>query len=447
MHMGTPKTTRIVVIALLCFAVLLCLVSSAAARDRFGRGGNGRETFSKSPTVQGSSDTRNEMQHHTGRVRNRGRAGIASPRKEEEEVDSVLRQFSRLNNGEARVHEGEERVASVVKENIEEELSKERYLYDNSPILVPAGGTPTASNLDSNPAASSDRRWGDDDESENDDADDNDDDDDDDGFDDDDGSGGGSDDGNSDSSSDSSTGDVDGSDVDDSSEHDSSESNEDDKNNSGDGGEVGSNSDGDSSSSSDTSSNNSSGTCTEGEKESVIAVDKSNDPYGHVVRAMPNIAVEIRESMTCVVGRDDTAIGQESTRRTEALFGQVGTSMVLRNEDLLVAATALCACGLSFFLRAIRAAAQGGVEIGFHAEDAITMAAQTALGASSLLLQKKTHPEHEVDMVTTPMGCTISGLNKLEHKGFSSAMIKGITTSARKAQELYEKRQAPKKTN
>ena len=101
------------------------------------------------------------------------------------------------------------------------------------------------------------------------------------------------------------------------------------------------------------------------------------------------------------------------------------------------AATALCACGLAFFLRAIRAASQGGIEIGFHSAEAILMAAQTAKGAASLLLVNKNHPESEVDKVTTPRGITISGLNQMEHNGFSSALIKGIVTSAEKAEKIY----------
>ena len=47
------------------------------------------------------------------------------------------------------------------------------------------------------------------------------------------------------------------------------------------------------------------------------------------------------------------------------------------------------------------------------------------------------HPEREIDTVTTPRGCTISGLNELEHRGFSSALIKGILISAEKARSLY----------
>jgi pyrroline-5-carboxylate reductase len=88
-------------------------------------------------------------------------------------------------------------------------------------------------------------------------------------------------------------------------------------------------------------------------------------------------------------------------------------------------------------MRAIRAAIQGGIEIGLRADDARKMAAQTAKGAAQLLILTGNHPEFEVDKVTTPLGVTISGLNQMEHAGFSSAMIQGIVTAWEKAQKLY----------
>jgi pyrroline-5-carboxylate reductase len=148
---------------------------------------------------------------------------------------------------------------------------------------------------------------------------------------------------------------------------------------------------------------------------------------------MPNTAVAIRESMTCIASDSSSP---ERLAEVTALFDALGRTLVI-DEALMVPATALCACGIAFFLRAVRAASQGGIEIGFHAEDALLMAAQTAKGAASLLVQAETHPESEVDKVTTPQGCTISGLNQMEHHGFSSALIKGIVTSAEKAAVLY----------
>ncbi|WP_223265857.1 pyrroline-5-carboxylate reductase [Vicingus serpentipes] len=152
-----------------------------------------------------------------------------------------------------------------------------------------------------------------------------------------------------------------------------------------------------------------------------------------VVRAMPNTAIAIRESMTCIA---TTSNWNEKLPEVEDLFKLVGETIVI-NEEQMTSATALCACGIAFFLRAIRAASQGGNEIDFHANEALKMAAQTAKGAASLLIANNSHPEDEIDKVTSPKGCTIAGLNEMEHNGFSSSFIKGITISAKQAKDLY----------
>jgi pyrroline-5-carboxylate reductase len=99
------------------------------------------------------------------------------------------------------------------------------------------------------------------------------------------------------------------------------------------------------------------------------------------------------------------------------------------------AATVIGACGIAYVLRFIRAMIQGGIEIGFDANTASKIVTQTVKGASELLIQREQHPEFEIDKVTTPKGCTIAGLNEMEHNGFSSALIKGIVTSYKKIEK------------
>ena len=152
-----------------------------------------------------------------------------------------------------------------------------------------------------------------------------------------------------------------------------------------------------------------------------------------IVRAMPNTAIAIRESMTCLASQGEQ---QDALEKAELIFGAVGKTLII-SESHMIPATAVAACGVAFFLRSIRAASQGGIEIGFHTDEALVLAAQTARGAASLLLHSETHPESEIDKVTTPRGCTIAGLNEMEHQGFSSAMIKGILTSAEMAAKLF----------
>jgi len=154
-----------------------------------------------------------------------------------------------------------------------------------------------------------------------------------------------------------------------------------------------------------------------------------------IIRAMPNTAAAICESMTCLSSLPQFTQGLKTA---QSLFEKLGNTLVI-DEKQMASATALCACGVAFFLRAIRAASQGGIEIGFHSDEAFTIAAQTARGAATLLLGNDSHPEAEIDQVTTPMGATIAGLNEMEHQGFSSAMIKGITTSTEKVTRLFKK--------
>ena len=144
-----------------------------------------------------------------------------------------------------------------------------------------------------------------------------------------------------------------------------------------------------------------------------------------IFRAMPNTAIAIQESVTCLCQLSASAAQVEYV--TE-LFDQLGVSISI-DEKLMDAATVLGACGIAYALRFIRASTQGGIEIGFDAKTANLIAAQTVKGAAELLLKLNRHPEEEIDKVTTPKGCTIVGLNEMEHQGFSSSLIKGIGAS------------------
>ncbi len=147
-----------------------------------------------------------------------------------------------------------------------------------------------------------------------------------------------------------------------------------------------------------------------------------------VIRAMPNTAIAIQQSMTCL-SHAGASVSQINYIRQ--LFDQLGKTIMI-DEKLMDAATILGACGTAYAMRYIRANIQGGIEIGFDAATASLIAAQTVKGAAQLLLEKGSHPEHEIDKVTTPKGCTIAGLNEMEHQGFSSSLIRGVVASYKK---------------
>jgi pyrroline-5-carboxylate reductase len=164
------------------------------------------------------------------------------------------------------------------------------------------------------------------------------------------------------------------------------------------------------------------------EIESIVGTDFP------IIRAMPNTAIAIRESMTCMATKKAT---DDQMNSVKAIFDIMGRSLVIE-EELMAAATVLGASGIAFALRFIRAAAQGGIEMGFDAEEAQAIAMQTCRGAASLLIQSGRHPESEIDRVTTPRGCTIAGLNEMEHNGMSSALIKGIVASHNKIANIKQ---------
>lgn len=147
-----------------------------------------------------------------------------------------------------------------------------------------------------------------------------------------------------------------------------------------------------------------------------------------IFRAMPNTASSVSESITCVCGNSDDEIVKN---KVISVFEGIGETIFI-NEELMNAATVIGACGIAYVLRFIRAMIQGGIEIGFDTQTATKIVTQTVKGASQLLIQNGLHPEQEIDKVTTPKGCTIVGLNEMEHQGFSSALIKGIKTSYNK---------------
>jgi len=151
-----------------------------------------------------------------------------------------------------------------------------------------------------------------------------------------------------------------------------------------------------------------------------------------IVRAMPNTAVAIGQSMTCIASSD---LSEELLGSIVQIFESLGEVLVIE-ERMMQAATVLGASGIAFFMRYLRAATQGGIEMGFHPEEAQKIAVQTAKGAAGLIITNGNHPEVEIDRVTTPQGCTIAGLNEMEHQGLSSALIKGLLTSYEKIKNI-----------
>ena len=142
---------------------------------------------------------------------------------------------------------------------------------------------------------------------------------------------------------------------------------------------------------------------------------------------IPNIAIAELSSMTFIVPNRAT---KEQTQTVIDIFNELGSTLIT-DEQHLPAATTLASCGIAYAMRYIRAASEGGVELGFRADDAKQIVMQTVKGAVQLLEATGMHPEQAIDLVTTPGGVTIKGLNEMEHAGFTSAVIRGLKAGAK----------------
>ena len=162
------------------------------------------------------------------------------------------------------------------------------------------------------------------------------------------------------------------------------------------------------------------------EIESILGSDAA------IIRCMPNTAISVGQSMTCISANEN---GKKNIQVAKSIFNSLGKTLCIE-EKLMQAATVICASGIAFWMRLIRATTQGAVQLGFDSEEAQKLSMQTCLGAASLLIDSQSHPEQEIDKVTTPSGCTIEGLNEMEHQGLSSSLIRGLVASFDKISQI-----------
>ncbi|MGB7394696.1 MAG: pyrroline-5-carboxylate reductase [Pricia sp.] len=153
-----------------------------------------------------------------------------------------------------------------------------------------------------------------------------------------------------------------------------------------------------------------------------------------IIRSMPNTAISVGKSMTCICSNQK---GKQKIELAKAIFNRMGHAMEIP-EPQMQAATVICASGIAFWMRLIRATTQGAIQLGFDAKEAQELAMHTCNGAASLLIASGSHPEAEIDKVTTPKGCTIQGLNEMEHQGLSSSLIQGIAASYEKISQIQK---------
>jgi pyrroline-5-carboxylate reductase len=153
------------------------------------------------------------------------------------------------------------------------------------------------------------------------------------------------------------------------------------------------------------------------------------------VRVMPNTPSLVRAGMAVLCG--GRWVTPRHLEAAEALFRPLGLTAVL-DEQHMDAVTGLSASGPAFIYTVIESLAEGGVKVGLPRHVATELAAQACLGAARMVLETEQHPALLKDAVTTPAGCTVDGLLKLEEGGLRVTLIKAVVEATRRSAELVE---------
>jgi pyrroline-5-carboxylate reductase len=152
-----------------------------------------------------------------------------------------------------------------------------------------------------------------------------------------------------------------------------------------------------------------------------------------LIRAMPNIAALVLESATAICpGKHASG---EDLKLAKAVFDSIGKTVVIE-EGLMDAITGLSGSGPAYLFLIIDALADAGVKVGLSRDNALTLSAQTVLGAAKLLIETGEHPGRLKDMVTSPGGTAIAGLHTLEEGGLRTTLINAVEMATRRSREL-----------
>jgi pyrroline-5-carboxylate reductase len=166
---------------------------------------------------------------------------------------------------------------------------------------------------------------------------------------------------------------------------------------------------------------------------SLRALEEAAGVGARVVRVMPNTPALIHQGAAAYsLGNDAT---KDDAAITEQIFGSVGTIAAVK-EELLDAVTGLSGSGPAYVYLMIEALADGGVLMGLPRDLALRLAAQTVAGAAGMVLQTGQHPAVLKDMVTSPGGTTIAGLEELEAHGLRAALLSAVRAATERSRQL-----------
>lgn len=162
----------------------------------------------------------------------------------------------------------------------------------------------------------------------------------------------------------------------------------------------------------------------------IIGIDKP------VCRLMPNTPLMAGEGMSVFEAPCD--VPADALCFIEHLFASLGRIAHVP-ASAMDAVTAVSGSGPAYVFMFIEALSDAGVLCGLPRDTAMTLAAQTVMGAAKMVLDSGSHPGMLKDAVCSPGGTTIEAVKSLERDGFRGAVIKAVEQCRNKSQSLSEK--------
>jgi pyrroline-5-carboxylate reductase len=166
---------------------------------------------------------------------------------------------------------------------------------------------------------------------------------------------------------------------------------------------------------------------------STEVIRRALPPGVRLIRTMPNTPALVLEGATAIARAEGLLAGDLEV--AQAIFGAVGQVVVL-DEGMMDAVTGLSGSGPAYIALVVEALADGGVKVGLDRKTAMTLAAQTVLGAARLLIETGTHPGQLKDMVTSPGGTAIAGIHTLETGGLRRTLIDAVERATHRSRDL-----------
>lgn len=152
-----------------------------------------------------------------------------------------------------------------------------------------------------------------------------------------------------------------------------------------------------------------------------------------IIMTMPNTPAMVEEAMTAIC--PNTLVSKDEVDEVVEIFNIFGRGAIIE-ESQFAAFAGACGCLPAYVYMFIESVADAAVLNGMKRADAYEFVSQTVLGSAKMVIETKKHPGELKDMVTSPGGTTIAGVQSLENHGFRGTIIDAIDCAVKKSMNM-----------